>query len=77
MLSHAFNNHYDVAVLIAGDGDFVPLVEEVKHLGKRVLLIFFSEADGLNPALKLAADDYCDWTNGFVGSWADPGVVKV
>ena len=34
MLSHAFNNHYDVGVLIAGDGDYVPLVEEVKHLGK-------------------------------------------
>src|SRR5689334_6309925 len=34
MLLHAVNNHYDVAVLVAGDGDYVPLVDEVKHLGK-------------------------------------------
>ena len=76
MLSHAFNNHYDVAILIAGDGDYVPLVEEVKHLGKRVSVIFFSEAAGLSPALRLAADDFFDWTNAFVGAWKDPGVGK-
>jgi len=62
--------------LIAGDGDYVPLVEEVKHLGKRVLVIFFSEDSGLSPALKLAADDFFDWTNSFVGAWKDPGVAK-
>src|SRR3954453_11123854 len=28
MLSHAYLNNYDCAVLIAGDGDYVPLVEE-------------------------------------------------
>src|SRR4051794_35495636 len=28
MLVHAFMGNYDIAVLVAGDGDFVPLVEE-------------------------------------------------
>ena len=34
VLSHAFRDNYDTAVLIAGDGDYVPLVEEVKRLLK-------------------------------------------
>ena len=34
-----FEDHYDVAVLIAGDGDYVPLVEEVKSLGKVVYVL--------------------------------------
>ena len=77
MLSHAFNDHYDVAVLIAGDGDYVPLVEEVKHQGKRVLVVFFSESNGLNPALKLAADDFFDWTHRFIQKWRDTSIQKV
>ena len=32
MLSHAFGNHYDAAVLITGDGDFLPVVEQVKRI---------------------------------------------
>jgi uncharacterized LabA/DUF88 family protein len=32
-LSHAFLDNYDVALLIAGDGDYVPLITEVKRLG--------------------------------------------
>jgi hypothetical protein len=36
MLGHAHHDDYDVAVLFAGDGDYVPLVEEVKRLGKSV-----------------------------------------
>jgi uncharacterized LabA/DUF88 family protein len=36
MLSHAFRDNYQIAVLVAGDGDYVPLVEEVKRLGKLV-----------------------------------------
>jgi uncharacterized LabA/DUF88 family protein len=41
MLSHAFRGNYDVARLIAGDGDYLPLIEEVKRLGKRVQVCFF------------------------------------
>jgi len=48
MLSHAFLNNYDVATLIAGDADYVPLVEEVKRLGKVVYVLFFV-SNGLSP----------------------------
>ena len=41
MLSHAFSDHYDDAVVVAGDGDYIPLIEEVKRQGKRVYVAFF------------------------------------
>ena len=69
MLAHAFQDHYDVAVLFAGDGDYVPLVEEVKHAGKRVVLAFFSENEGLSPALKISADEYFNITEMFFAQW--------
>jgi len=36
MLTKAYENHYEIAILVAGDGDFVDLVEAVKDAGKRV-----------------------------------------
>jgi uncharacterized LabA/DUF88 family protein len=36
MLSKAYEKHYEIAVLVAGDGDFVDLVEAVKDTGVRV-----------------------------------------
>ena len=32
LLSHAFLDNYDAVVLVAGDGDYVPVVEELKRL---------------------------------------------
>lgn len=58
MLTHAHRQNYDVAVLIAGDGDYVPLVEAVMSEGKRVHVMFVE--DGLSPDLELAADKYTD-----------------
>jgi len=40
-LDIAFSDRYDVAVLIAGDEDFVPLVRKVTAMGKRVLVAYF------------------------------------
>jgi uncharacterized LabA/DUF88 family protein len=71
MLAHAFNDHYDVGVLMAGDGDYSPLVEELRRLGKRIVVKFFSETAGLNPELKLAADEYQDMTQVFVAGWKE------
>ena len=68
MLTHAFRNHYEVAVLVAGDGDYVPLVEQVKRLGKPVLVWFFSEV-GLSPELRLASDGFLDLTHDFLFNW--------
>lgn len=58
MLSHAFRGNYDAAMLVAGDGDYVPLVEEVKRLGKQVIVIFFER--WTKPKLRLAADQFVD-----------------
>lgn len=58
MLTHAARKNFDIAVLVAGDEDYVPLVEAVKSEGRRVILWFVS--DGLSPALKRAADHFRD-----------------
>jgi uncharacterized LabA/DUF88 family protein len=42
VLDFAHLNRFDVAVLVAGDEDFVPLVRRVESLGKHVLLAHFS-----------------------------------
>jgi uncharacterized LabA/DUF88 family protein len=68
LLINAFFNNYDVAVLIAGDGDYVPLVQEVKRLGKVIYLSFF-QSEGLNPDLMLAADSYFEMEPLFTESW--------
>jgi len=36
MVSLAFRNAYDTAILVSGDSDYVPVVEEIQSLGKRV-----------------------------------------
>lgn len=43
MLTKAYANHYEIAILFAGDGDFVDLVEAVKDAGKRVYGAYFEE----------------------------------
>jgi uncharacterized LabA/DUF88 family protein len=58
MLSHAFNKNYDVAVLVAGDEDYVPLVNAVKWAGRQVFVWFVK--DGLSPALRRSADYFFD-----------------
>jgi uncharacterized LabA/DUF88 family protein len=58
MLTNAAQNNYEVAVLVAGDEDYVPLVEGVKQQGCRVHLWFLK--DGLSPALRRIADHYAD-----------------
>jgi uncharacterized LabA/DUF88 family protein len=58
MLGHAHRGNYDLAILVAGDEDYVPLVEAVQREGKRVVLWFLSE--GLSSALVRAADHAYD-----------------
>lgn len=44
MLSKAYENHYEIAVVIMGDRDFLPLVDAVKNLtGKRVFGVVFDK----------------------------------
>jgi uncharacterized LabA/DUF88 family protein len=69
MLTHAFFNHYDAAVLMSGDGDYVPLVDEVKRLGKIVCVAAFSSS-GLSLALRLSSDAFVDLEAPFKDRWS-------
>src|SRR3989344_3993659 len=42
MLSSAYENKYDVAIIVSGDGDFVPVIKKVQKLGKKVENAYFS-----------------------------------
>jgi uncharacterized LabA/DUF88 family protein len=41
IISLAYENVYDTAILVSGDGDFVPVVKKVKELNKNVELWAF------------------------------------
>lgn len=58
MLTHAFRKNYDIAILVAGDEDYVPLAEAVMSEGRRVILWFID--NGLSPVLRRKVDYYCD-----------------
>lgn len=64
MLVNAFNQNFDIGYLIAGDEDYVGLVNEVKRYGPRIYGAFFDL--GLSPELKLSFDrfrSFSDWFN--------------
>ncbi len=42
MVTHAYKNNYDVAVVVSGDRDFIPAIQEVQAAGKRVEVAAFS-----------------------------------
>jgi uncharacterized LabA/DUF88 family protein len=48
MLNDAWKDKYDRAILISGDGDFVPLLKYVKNKNKRVEVISFIELTSKN-----------------------------
>lgn len=67
ILSLNHQNAFDIACIIAGDRDYVPLVRAVKRTGKRVYVSFFNgypEA-GLSDELRLEADLFLDLTGLF------------
>jgi uncharacterized LabA/DUF88 family protein len=41
MLTGAFEDRYDTAILVSSDGDFKPAVEAVRRYGKRVEYLYF------------------------------------
>lgn len=65
MLTHATRKHFDIAVLVAGDQDYVPLVKAVQAEGCRVHVWFFR--DGLSPLLEQTADHFYDLEEIFIG----------
>jgi uncharacterized LabA/DUF88 family protein len=70
VLGHAYSGNYDAALLVAGDGDYIPLVRELKRLGKIVAVSFFQRPEhGLNLDLKLEADYFVACDSGFIAQW--------
>ncbi len=43
MITHGFKNNYDVAVLVAGDNDFVGALQAIKDNGKNVEVALFGK----------------------------------
>jgi len=60
MLSHAHRKNYDIAILVAGDDDYVPLVRAIKAEGCRVVLWFFQDSVGLSQNLVNECDYFFD-----------------
>ena len=58
MLIHASRRHYEIAVLVAGDEDYIPLVRAVQGEGVRVHVWFLQ--DGLSPQLRHESDYFVD-----------------
>ena len=56
ILTHTYQNNIDVIYLLSGDGDYIPLINEVMRMGKQVYVAAFS--NGLNPTLKTVADEF-------------------
>ncbi|MHC4337551.1 MAG: NYN domain-containing protein [Planctomycetota bacterium] len=57
-LRHSYSRSADRIVIFAGDGDYVPLVQEVMRQGVQVFVGAFSS--GLNPELPRIADAFLD-----------------
>jgi uncharacterized protein (TIGR00288 family) len=56
MLNLAFNNVYDTAILISGDGDFDSVIYGAKYIGKHVENAYFSS--GHSDQLKKSCDKF-------------------
>ena len=41
MISKAYTNAYDVAILVSGDTDYVPVIKQLHNIGKTVILATF------------------------------------
>lgn len=58
VLTHVHRDNIDSVLLLTGDGDYLPLIEEIQRSGKQCYVSAFS--DGLHPDLPLIADRfYC------------------
>jgi len=55
MITHSFKNNYDVAVLVAGDNDYVGALQSVKDNGKNVEVALFGKEHS-SRQLRMVAD---------------------
>jgi len=57
MLMHGFLKNYDTAIFVAGDEDYLGLINDVKRLGLVTVGMFF-DVPALSPRLKVAFDHF-------------------
>ncbi|MFH1169163.1 MAG: NYN domain-containing protein [Chloroflexota bacterium] len=55
MITHSFKNNYDLAVLVAGDNDYVSAIQAVKDNGKHIEVALFGK-EGTSRQLRGVAD---------------------
>ncbi|MCK5624327.1 NYN domain-containing protein [Candidatus Pacearchaeota archaeon] len=48
IVEDAYDNKFDIAILISGDGDFVPAVKSVKKRKKKIINIYFKKSSSRN-----------------------------
>ena len=60
MVENACDNKFDIAVLVSGDGDFIPAVRSVKNKNKLVKNIYFKNSSSRN--LKNFCDESLELT---------------
>ncbi len=54
LLTHSFKNNYDVAILVAGDSDYVGALQSVKDNGKNVEVALFGKERTSRPLREVA-----------------------
>lgn len=39
ILTKAFNNAYDLAIMVSGDSDYLPVIKQINNLGKNIVVV--------------------------------------
>jgi len=69
LLTHSYKNNYDVAILVAGDSDYVGAVQSVKDNGKHVEVALFGK-ERTSRVLREVADKVITIDRGLLrGCW--------
>lgn len=66
MMRYAYNDSYDVAILVSGDGDFATVVEAVKDRGKHVEVAAVKSGESYH--LRNACDKFIPLTEEFLAT---------
>ena len=61
MLIHAFSRNYQRAILVAGDSDYVGLLQDLKRLGTTITGMYF-DCGALSSELRLCFDEFIPLT---------------
>lgn len=58
LIGGAYENLFDTAIIVSGDGDFVPAIQKVQKLGKKVENVYFSSSSS-DYLKKLCNSSFC------------------